>query len=164
MIHIIVAYDDNKVIGKDNGIPWNIPADLDRFRALTTGNTIIMGRRTFESIGRVLPGRKNIIVSATLNQVEGAVVLPTLQEALDAAMDDTAYAQEVYIIGGARLYREALPMADQLDITQVHSSTEGDTYFPDVDWSQYEEIARDEYDKTADGVPSYTFVTYRKKI
>ncbi len=163
MIHIIVAYGANQVIGKDNSIPWNIPADLARFKALTTGHTIIMGRRTYESIGCVLPNRKNIIVSSTLEAVDGAVIMPNLQRGLEIAADDAQYGKEIYIIGGAQLYQEALPLAEQLDITHVHLSPDGDTYFPKVDWSQYEEIAREEYDGTADGVPSCSFVTYRRK-
>ncbi len=163
MIHIIVAYGTNQVMGKDNGIPWNIPADLARFKALTTGHTIIMGRRTYESIGRVLPNRKNIIVSSTLTFADSAVIVPNLQRGLEIAADDTQYGKEIYIIGGAQLYQEALPLAEQLDITHVHLSPDGDTYFPEVDWSQYGEIAREEYDGTADGVPSCSFVTYRKK-
>ena len=158
MIHIIVALGENNVIGKDNDIPWQIPADLAHFKALTTGHTIIMGRKTFESIGRILPNRQNIIVSSTLSAVEGAHVVSSLQDALQIAGDD-----EIFVIGGAQLYAEALPLAEQLDITHVHLAPEGDTYFPFVDWSQYEEVWRKEYDGSADYVPNCTFITYRKK-
>jgi dihydrofolate reductase len=158
MIHIIAALGENNVIGKDNGIPWQIPADLAHFKALTMGHTIIMGRKTFESIGRVLPNRENIIVSATLSAVEGAHVVSSLHDALQIAAND-----EIFVIGGAQLYAEALPLAEQLDITHVHLAPEGDTYFPFVDWSQYEEVWRKEYDGSADYVPNCTFITYRKK-
>ena len=158
MLHIIVAYGLNRVIGKDNGIPWQIPADLARFKELTMGHTVIMGRRTYESIGRVLPGRENIIVSSTLQKVDGAVVVSTLQDALDAATHE-----EVFVIGGAALYREALPLAEQLDLTEVHLAPEGDTWFPEIDLSDYEELSRQVYDGTADRVTSCTFITYRKK-
>ena len=158
MLHIIVAYGLNRVIGKDNGIPWQIPADLAHFKELTMGHTVIMGRRTYESIGRILPGRENIIVSSTLQAVEGAVVVPTLKDALDAATHE-----EVFVIGGAALYREALPLAEQLDLTEVHLAPEGDTWFPEIDLSDYEELSRQVYDGTADKVPSCTFITYRKK-
>ena len=158
MIHIIVALGENNVIGKDNDIPWQIPADLAHFKALTTGHTIIMGRKTFESIGRILPNRETIIVSSTLSAVEGAHVVPSLHDALQLAVDD-----EIFIIGGAQLYAEALPLAEQLDITRVHLAPAGDTYFPSVDWGQYEEVWRKEYDGSADGVPNCTFITYRKK-
>lgn len=158
MIHLIVAYGENRVIGKDNRIPWDIPEDLVHFKTLTTGHTVIMGRRTYESIGRVLPNRENIIVSSTLQTVEGAKVVTSLTEALQAASHE-----EIFIIGGAKLYQEALPLADVLDITQVHLATDGDTFFPAVDWSRYEETARREYCGAADGVPDCTFITYRKK-
>ena len=158
MIHVIVALGENNVIGRDNDIPWQIPADLAHFKALTTGHTIIMGRKTFESIGRILPNRQNIIVSSTLSAVEGGRVVPSLQDALQIAADD-----EIFVIGGAQLYAEALPLAEQLDITRVHLTPAGDTYFPSVDWNQYEEVWRKEYDGSADGVPNCTFITYRKK-
>ena len=158
MLHIIAAVADNNVIGKDNQIPWDIPTDLTHFKTLTTGHTIIMGRRTYESIGRVLPNRENIIVSSTLQHVDGAMIAKSLEDALNIASEE-----EVFIIGGARLYQEALPLADVLDITHVRVSPEGDTYFPTVDWQQYDEVWRQEYNGTIDCVPDCTFITYRKK-
>ena len=158
MIHIIAAIAENGVIGKDNRIPWEIPADLAHFKSLTAGHTVIMGRKTFESIGRILPNRENIIVSAALTAIEGAEVARSLQHALELAS-----CTEIFIIGGAGLYQEALPLADVLDITHVQLSPEGDTYFPDINWAQYEEVWRKEYDGRADGVPDCTFITYRKK-
>ena len=158
MIHVIAAIAENGVIGKDNKIPWDIPADLAQFKALTTGHTVIMGRKTFESIGRILPNRENIIVSATLSVVEGAKVAHSLQHALQLAS-----CAEIFIIGGAGLYQEALPLADVLNITHVQLSPEGDTYFPVIDWAQYEEVWRKEYDGSADNVPDCIFITYRKK-
>ena len=158
MIHLIAALGENNVIGRDNGIPWQIPADLQHFKALTTGHTIIMGRKTYESIGRVLPNRENIIISSTLSFVDGALVASSLEEGIKAASN-----KEVFIIGGSQLYAEALPMADQLDITRVHFAPEGDTWFPEVDWSQYQEVWRSEYDGSTDGVPNCTFLTYRKR-
>lgn len=158
MIHIIAAVAKNKVIGKDNRIPWDIPADLDHFKALTMGHTVIMGRRTFESIGHVLPNRENIIVSNTMHTLHGAVVMHSLQEALKAASNE-----EIFVIGGAGLYREALPLAEYLHITQVDLLPEGDTYFPEIDYTLYDIAAYREYDGTADGMPDCAFVTYRRK-
>jgi len=158
MIHIIAAIAENGVIGKDNRIPWEIPADLAHFKSLTAGHTVIMGRKTFESIGRILPNRENIIVSVALTAIEGAKVARSLQHALQLAS-----CAEIFIIGGAGLYQEALPLADVLDITHVQLSPEGDTYFPDINWAQYEEVWRKEYNGRADGVPDCTFITYRKK-
>ena len=158
MIHLIAALGENNVIGKDNAIPWQIPADLQHFKALTTGHTIIMGRKTYESIGRTLPNRENIIVSATLTSVEGALVVTSLEDALKKASNE-----EIFIIGGAQLYQEALPIVDQLDLTRVHIAPEGDTWFPAIDLNQYQETWRKEYDGSIDGVPNCTFLTYRKK-
>lgn len=158
MIHLIAALGENNVIGKDNAIPWQIPADLQHFKALTTGHTIIMGRKTYESIGRILPNRENIIVSATLTSVEGALVVTSLEDALKKASNE-----EIFIIGGAQLYQEALPIVDQLDLTRVHIAPEGDTWFPAIDLNQYQETWRKEYDGSIDGVPDCTFLTYRKK-
>lgn len=157
MIHLIAAVGENGVIGKENKIPWEIPADLQYFKRLTIGHTIVMGRKTFESIGCVLPGRENIIVSSTLETLQDAVIVPTLQMALQIA-----HHEEIFIIGGAQLYQEALPIADELNLTQVHFMPDGDTYFPEIDWKQYEEIFRQEYDGSVDHVPNCTFLTYRK--
>lgn len=158
LIRLIVAVGENGVIGEDNRIPWNIPADLHYFKKLTVGHTVIMGRKTFESIGHVLLDRKNIIVSSTLQPMNDAVVVPTLQAALQIA-----HSGEIFIIGGAQLYQEALPLADEIHLTRVHLSPEGDSYFPEVNWSQYDEVFRKEYDGSAEHVPDCTFFTYRKK-
>lgn len=158
MIQIIAAVADNSVIGADNTLPWQIPADLAHFKALTAGHTVVMGRKTFESIGRVLPDRENIIVSGTLKHVDGALVVPSFAAALDLASSN-----EIFIIGGAQLYKEALPIADVLEITRVHAAPKGDTYFPEVDWTGYEETARQFCAGNAEGVPDCTFITYRKK-
>lgn len=154
MIHLIAACASNGVIGYNGGMPWDIPEDLHHFKELTVGHTVIMGRRTYESIGMALPGRQNIIVSSTLRQVDNCVIVPSLAEALAAAQQ-----KEIFIIGGAQLYREALASAEQLDLTLIDLAPQGDTYFPAVNWAEYELIHREEHY----GNPSYRFVTYRKK-
>lgn len=154
MIHLIAACASNGVIGRDGTMPWHIPADLQHFKELTMGHTVIMGRRTYESIGGALPGRQNIVVSGTLQQVEQCVIVPSLAKALAAAQQT-----EIFIIGGAQLYQEALPLAEQLDFTLIDASPEGDTFFPTVDWKAYEKLDEEWHD----GAPSYRFVTYRKK-
>ena len=152
MIHIIAAVAENGVIGAEGSIPWNIPEDLHRFRELTMGNTVIMGRRTFESIGRALPGRQNIIVSGTLQQAEGCLVVTSLHDALEAAEHS-----DVYIIGGERLYAEALPLADVLDLTIVHAAPDGDAFFPQYDAMQYVCTMQEEHD-------GYTFLTLKPEF
>lgn len=153
-IHLIAAIARNSVIGNQGGIPWHIPADLQHFKDLTMGHTVIMGRRTYESIGRPLPGRQNIVVTTTKTQILGCQTARSLHEALHLAEHP-----EIFIIGGAMLYAQALPMADQLDLTFVDDAPEGDTLFPSVDWNCYDEIERESHK----GEPTYTYVTYRRR-
>lgn len=158
-IHLIAAVAENRVIGRDGGLPWHIPADLKHFKALTTGHTVIMGRRTYESIGKPLPNRRNIVVSRTMTQppTEGVELAASLEEALARASQE-----ECFIIGGAQLYAEALPRAQWLHLTRVHAEVEGDVLFPEVDWSQWipeQKIPGSDEKAT---VP-FTFWTYRRK-
>ncbi len=153
-IHIIAAVANNGVIGKTGTIPWDIPADLRHFKELTMGSTVIMGRRTYESIGRPLPGRQNIVVTSTQKAIEGCQIAGSLAEALALAENGKAF-----VIGGAMLYEDALPIADVLELTFVDAEPEGDTYFPEVDWTLFEEIKREAYS----GEPDYMYATYRRK-
>lgn len=131
---LIVARARNGVIGRDNALPWRLPADLAFFKRTTMGAPIVMGRKTWESIGRPLPGRPNIVVSRTLaNLPPGVVVAPDLASAFAAA----APADEVFVIGGAQLYAEALPLVDRIYVTEVGADVEGDTYFPPLDRSAW---------------------------
>ncbi len=138
-ISIIVAMDANGVIGRDNALPWRLPEDLKRFKQLTMGHALVMGRRTFESIGRPLPGRKNIVVTRRRDfHPVGAVVAHSLDEALAAANGD-----EVFIAGGGEVYRQALPLADRMYVTAVEGTHEGDTFFPPFSAAEWE-LASDE--------------------
>lgn len=152
-LHLIAAVARNRVIGYNGQIPWNIPEDLQHFKELTMGYTVIMGRRTFASIGRPLPGRENIIVTSTLYEIPGCIIVRSLAEALELASREI-----IFIIGGQQLYKEALPLAEYLDLTFVDAEPEGDTFFPEVNWNDYEEVSREQHA----GEPAYTFVTYRK--
>lgn len=154
-IALIVAMGENRVIGVDNRIPWRLPADLKRFRQITLGKPVIMGRRTHESIGRPLPGRKNIVVSGNAcYRSEGCVVVHSLEQALAAA----GAAAEIMVIGGAALYRACLPRACRLYLTLVHQEFDGDTYFPELDWTLWRETARDGvHEDTLNGL-RYSFV------
>ncbi len=152
-LHLIAAVANNRVIGNSGQIPWNIPEDLQHFKELTMGYPVIMGRRTFESIGRALPGRENIVVTSTRTEIPGCKTARSLTEALELASGE-----KVFIIGGEQLYKEAMPLADYLDLTLVDAAPEGDTFFPEVNLDACEEISR-EYHA---GEPSFTFVTYRK--
>jgi dihydrofolate reductase len=152
LISIIVAADDRGGIGRGGTLPWHLPEDLKRFKALTLGKPIVMGRRTWESIGRPLPGRRSIVVSRQPRLViEGATVVCSLDEALRAAGD----VPEVCVIGGSELYREALPRADVLHLTRVHASVEADVFLPFIDSAEWEVVARE--DCAADERHEYSF-------
>lgn len=141
-ISLIVAVSSNHVIGKDNTLPWHLPEDLKRFRALTTGHHIIMGRKTYESLGRLLPDRTTVIVTRNRNfQVEGAVVVHSLTQAIEACANDS----EAFIIGGAELYQQGLQYAQKLYLTQVNASIEGDAFFPPIDAQMWQEVARESH-------------------
>jgi dihydrofolate reductase len=154
-IALIVAMGENRVIGVDNRMPWRLSADLKRFRQITWGKPILMGRRTHESIGKPLPGRKNIVLSTDAHyQAEGCTLVHSLEEALAAAQE----APELMVIGGAALYRECLPMANHLYLTLIHRAFTGDTYFPALDWTEWREVAREDIDEDAESGLEYSFV------
>lgn len=159
---LIAAMAANRVIGRDNRLPWHLPADLKRFKRLTMGHTLIMGRKTFESIGRPLPGRSTVVVTRQAGYAPpGVRVAHSVREALDLAEGD-----EVFIAGGAELFAETLPLADRLHLTLIEKDFEGDTLFPDFDpaeWRLVEE-ERHEPDETDAEVPyGYTFQIYDRR-
>lgn len=136
----VVAVADNGVIGKDGGMPWHLPADLAHFKRVTLGKPVIMGRRTWESIGRPLPGRRNVVVSSSLRP-EGVLHAGSLDEAL--ALPEVREAEEVAIIGGATLYEQALPRCEELVLTRIHASPPGDTFFS-FDPAEWRLVSREE--------------------
>jgi len=144
-VSIIAAIAANGVIGRNNDLPWHLPEDLKRFRALTMGHHIIMGRKTYESLGRLLPGRTTVVVSRNPDyHVEGAIVVSSLAAAMAACANDP----EVFVIGGAQLYREALPLADRLYLTELQDAFEGDASFPAYDRSAWREELREAHVST----------------
>jgi len=159
MVSLIVAMARNGVIGKDNRLPWHLPEDLKRFKRLTMGHHIIMGRKTYESIGKLLPGRTTVIVSRSQDYlVPGAIIAHSLEEAIDRCANN----DEIFVIGGAEIYRAALPLADRLLITQIDREIAGDTVFPPVDWSRWRELERHPcVEANAQGLPAY-FVAYAR--
>jgi dihydrofolate reductase len=145
-LSLVVAMARNRVIGRDNALPWRLPADLAHFRKVTMGHPIVMGRRTFESIGKALPGRKNIVITHKREYAApGCVVVNSLDEAWKAAGN----AEEVCVIGGIALFGETLLLADVIHLTEVGSDVEGDTFFPQFDRSEWNEreIARQPADE-----------------
>ena len=160
MLSLIVAMTQDRVIGVDNHLPWNIPEDLKRFKKITLGHPIIMGRKTYESIGRVLPGRTNIVVTRErAYRVEGGAVVHGFEEALDWARRSTG-AEEVFVIGGSELFKLALPIAGRIYLTEVSWPFIGDTFFPDFEMADYKETARE---KLSESPPALLRVLERKK-
>jgi dihydrofolate reductase len=162
-VSIIAAVAENGVIGRGGKLPWHLSDDLRRFKRLTMGHTIVMGRRTWESIGRPLPGRRTIAVSRQPEyrvDVEGVDVAASLDDALRIA--ETAGDDEVFIIGGAELYREALAQVNRIYLTRVHAFIDGDTYFPDVDWQKWRRVESEQRDSDARNDYRYTFEVYER--
>ncbi|MCY4283744.1 MAG: dihydrofolate reductase [Thiotrichales bacterium] len=144
-ITIVVAMAENRVIGRDGGLPWHLPADMARFRTLTMGKPVVMGRRTHESIGRALDGRHNIVVTRRPDYgAPGCTVTSSLGAALDAVLEPTSGAAEVMVIGGASIYEQALPITDRIHLTVVHASIDGDARFPVLESGAWREVAREE--------------------
>ncbi len=156
MISIVAAVAKNNVIGSKNDLPWYIPEDLKRFKELTTGHTVLMGRKTYESIikrlGKPLPNRNNIIITRQNNYKapEGVEAYSSLDDALAAHRDD-----EIFVIGGAAIFKETLPLADRLYITHIDKEYEGDVYFPEVDYGQFSKVSEEIH-------AGHTFAEYHK--
>lgn len=159
-LHLIVAHARNGVIGKDNKLPWYLPEDLKNFKRTTLGKPVIMGRKTWESLGRPLPGRRNVVITRQKNYVaEGATVVASLEEALEAVKD----APVAFIMGGAQIYQEAMPQVEVAHITYLNADFEGDAFFTplsDDEWA----LAEEESFPATDAHPfSYSFRTYIRK-
>jgi len=159
-LSIVVAMDSNRLIGKDNGLPWHLPADLAFFKKLTTGNTILMGRKTFDSIGRPLPNRCNIIITRNADiEIAGCEVVNSIEKALSLVQSET----EVMVIGGAKLYQQILPIADRLYITQVEGEFDGDTYFPHYDEDDWLEVSCESHQPDEKNKHAYHFIILKRK-
>ncbi len=157
LISIIVAMANNRVIGKNNDMPWHLPADLQHFKSVTLGKPIIMGRKTYESIGRPLPGRQNIIVSRNPEyRVEGCKVVRSLQEATALVQNE----EEIMIIGGGKLYAQALESADRLYLTFIDLEVDGDTHFPEYEHLNIKEVKREKHHKDEKNPYDYQFVDF----
>lgn len=161
MINIAVAISSNHAIGKDNQLLWHLPNDLKHFKEITSGHPIIMGRKTFESIGRALPNRTNIIITRDRNyQADKIEIVHSLNEAIDLAKKIDS---EIFVIGGGEIFREAMEITDKIYLTIVHHEFEGDTFFPEIDEDIWEEIHREHHLKDDKNNYSYDFVDYIRK-
>ena len=165
MVSLIVAAAENNVIGRQGQLPWHLPADLQHFKKLTLGHPIVMGRRTFESIGRVLPGRANIVVTGQANwpAPDGVLLAHSLPEALALAAGQPG-GEEVCVIGGGEIYRAALPAADVVYLTEVHTTVpDGDTFFPVLSPTTWREEMRQRHTPDAKNDLAYSVVTLRRR-
>ena len=157
-LSLIVAVAQNRVIGINNTLPWHLPEDLKRFRALTTGHHIVMGRKTYESLGRLLPERTTVIVTRNKDyKIAGALVANSLEQALEISKND----DEVFLIGGAELYVDGLKLADKLYVTEVDLNVAGDAFLPEFNLSDWVEIVREKL-VSEKGV-NFEYVTYQRK-
>jgi dihydrofolate reductase len=158
-LSIIVAISENNAIGKDNQLLWHLPADLKHFKEITTGNTIIMGRKTYDSIGKPLPNRRSIVITRSQNLViDGVEVVNSLSEAIALCKED----EEAFIIGGAEIYQQALQHATHIYLTRVHQHYEADAYFPELPPTAWKEINSVSYPSDEKNNVAYTFSTLER--
>ncbi len=159
MITIIAAIGKNGELGKDNDLIWHLPNDLKRFKKITLGHHVIMGRKTFESLGKPLPNRTTIIITRNSNyKVDNCIIVNSLEAALKAAATDP----NPYILGGAEIYHQAIKIADSLDLTLVDANFEADAFFPQIDTSLWEETSHEDFNADEKHQYNYSFVTYKK--
>lgn len=160
MISIVVAMSENRVIGRAGEMPWRMSNDLKRFKRITMGHHIVMGRKTFDSIGRPLPGRTSVVISRTATYDDPQIkVARSLPEAIEIAGDD----DEIFITGGAQIYAEAVPLADRIYLTQIHCEIEdGDTFFPEIDWRQYKVEEDEAHLADEKNEYNYNFLIYER--
>jgi dihydrofolate reductase len=158
-ISLIVAQSKNHVIGKNNQLPWHLPADLQHFKKLTMGHHMIMGRKTYESIGRALPGRTSVIITSNKDyKAEGCIIVHSLKEALEVSKKDS----EVFIIGGAAVFMESLRLADKIYLTDILENFEGDVFFPKLDFLSWKLVQREHHEPDEKNKYSYSFSEYAK--
>ncbi len=160
MISIIVAVAENNVIGKDNDLIWHLPRDLKHFKETTTGHYVIQGRKTFESCGKPLPNRTNVIITRDNNyRAEGCIVVHSLEDAIKEAKDDS----EAFIIGGGKIYEQAMSLVDRIYLTKVHQSFEGDTFFPELNMEGWTEVDRKDFEPDEKNKYPFTILTLDRK-
>lgn len=159
-LSIIVAVDENYGIGKDNQLPWHLPADLKYFKSVTTGHTVIMGRKTYDSMGKALPNRRNIVISRQENlHLQDAELVHSLEEAISLCSSEA----EVFIIGGAKIFKQALPLISSMYITRIKHHFDADTFLNGIDWNDWEEVSREDCEPDEKNLYTYSFLKYQKQ-
>ncbi|MGF7082643.1 dihydrofolate reductase [Mucilaginibacter sp. UYCu711] len=158
IVSIVVAIGQNNAIGKDNKLLWHLPKDLKHFKEITTGGTVIMGRKTYDSVGRPLPNRRNIIITRQQIEIKGCEVVNSVEAALDLCRDE----DEVFIVGGAEIYKLAMPLTDKIFLTIVRENFEADTYFPEIKEAIWKETARQDHEPDEKNPLPYSFITLER--
>tara|TARA_R110002072_G_scaffold19826_5_gene73051 strand:- start:483 stop:971 length:489 start_codon:yes stop_codon:yes gene_type:complete len=156
---LIAAMSKNRIIGNNNELIWHLPADLKRFKSLTNGHHIIMGRKTYESLGRPLPNRTNIIITRQKDfHAPGCLIVHSLEEAIQKSIGD----EQPFIVGGAEIYKQALPYANKIELTIVDSEYDGDSSFPEIDAKKWEIVSKENYPSDEKNKHNMSFIQYRK--
>ena len=158
IVSIVVAISENHAIGKNNQLLWHLPKDLKHFKEITSGGTVIMGRKTYDSVGKPLPNRRNIIITRQQIKIAGCEVVNSLQAALDLCRDH----KEVFIVGGAEIYKQAMPLTDRIYLTIVHENFEADTYFPEISKDIWKETERTDHEADEKNPLSFSFITLER--
>ncbi len=158
IISIVVAIAENYAIGKNNQLLWHLPADLKHFKQVTTGHTIIMGRKTYDSVGKPLPNRRNIVITRQDITIEGCEVVKSVDAALALCSED----KEVFIVGGAEIYKQAIHLTDCIYLTIVHQEFEADTFFPTINYNEWVETEREDYEPDEKNKIAYSFITLKR--
>ncbi|QTE39456.1 dihydrofolate reductase [Mucilaginibacter gossypii] len=159
ILSIIVAIAKNHAIGKDNKLLWYLPNDLKHFKDVTTGHTVIMGRKTFDSVGKPLPRRRNIVITRQAISIDGCEVVPTIEAAIELCKTE----DEVFIVGGAEIYRQAIPLTNRIYLTIVDQDFEGDTFFPELNPDEWQEKDREDFEPDEKNKYKYSFITLERR-
>ena len=157
-ISAVVAISENRAIGKDNKLIWYLPNDLKHFKTITSGHTVIMGRKTYESVGKPLPNRRNIIITRQQISIEGCEVANSIKAALELCRTE----REVFIVGGAEIYKQSLHLTDRIYLTVVHKQFEGDSFFPEIKKTDWTQVSREDHQPDEKNSLPYSFITYER--
>jgi len=157
-VTIVVAIAENYAIGKNNQLLWHMPADLKHFKQITSGHTVIMGRKTYDSVGKPLPNRRNIIITRQDITIPGCEVVKSVDEALELCYNE----EEVFIVGGAEIYKLAMDKTDRIYLTIIHHSFDADSFFPEIDYMEWKEVSREDHPADEKHKYSYSFITLER--
>lgn len=157
-VTIVVAISENYAIGKNNQLLWHMPADLKHFKQITSGHTVIMGRKTYDSVGKPLPNRRNIIISRQDVVIPGCQVVKSVEAALALCVDE----EEVFIVGGAEIYKLAMNKTDRIYLTVIHHTFDADSFFPEIDYMEWKEVSREEHPADEKHKYAYSFITLER--